>query len=72
RGDQAVEARELPSGKLRWTTRLNGRVSSNIAVADERVYVKTGADSLAQLSLTGVVDRYLKIAKPGAPAATSD
>jgi len=71
RGSQTVEARELPSGKLRWSAKVKGRISSNIAVTDSHVYVKTGEAQLAVLKMTGEVDRYLQIPTPSSPAATS-
>jgi outer membrane protein assembly factor BamB len=61
RGDRIVEARELPTGKLRWRMKLEGKISSNIAVAGKHIYVKTGADRLAELSMAGEVDRYVQI-----------
>jgi outer membrane protein assembly factor BamB len=71
RGKQTVEAREIPSGKLRWSAKLRGRISSNIAVTDSHVYVKTSDAQLAVLRMTGEVDRYLQIARPGGPSAAS-
>jgi outer membrane protein assembly factor BamB len=71
RGIQTIEAHELLSGKLRWSTKLKGRISSNIAVTDSHVYVKTGEAQLAALKMTGDVDRYIQIAGSGRPAAPS-
>ena len=65
RGNQTVEARELPSGKLRWKSRLNGTISSNIAVSGSHIYVKTGVGQLAQLSMKGEVEKYLKVGEGG-------
>lgn len=70
-GGQTIEARELPSGKLRWSAKVKGRISSNIAVTDSHVYVKTGEAELAALRMTGEVDRYLQIATPSGSAAAS-
>jgi outer membrane protein assembly factor BamB len=69
RGSQTIEARELPSGKLRWSAKLRGRISSNIAMTDSHVYVKTGEAQLAALKMTGEVDRYLQIGKSGGSAS---
>jgi len=71
RGGQTVEARELQSGKLRWSAKLRGKISSNIAVSGNHLYVKTGDDQLVALRMTGEVDRYLQIAGPGGPATSS-
>jgi len=71
RGDQIVEARDLPSGKVRWSAKLRGRISSNIVVTDGHVYVKTGEAQLAAVRLTGEVDKYLQIAGPVGPTAAS-
>jgi outer membrane protein assembly factor BamB len=62
-GDQTVEARQLPSGRLRWKRRLKGKISSNIAVADNYVYVKTGESELARLRLAGQIDGYFHLGK---------
>jgi len=64
RGGHTIEARELPSGKLRWSVELKGRISSNIAVTGNHVYVKTGEAQLASLSITGEVRGYFQIAAP--------
>jgi outer membrane protein assembly factor BamB len=71
RGSQTIEARELPSGKLRWSAKLSGRITSNIAVTDSHVYVKNGKAQLAVLRMTGEVDEYIRIAGPDGPAAAS-
>ena len=68
RGSRTVEARELPSGRLRWRAKLKGRISSNIVVTDGRVYVKIGDHELAKLGLTGEIDSYIEIGKPGSSA----
>jgi len=68
--DQTIGARELPSGKLWWSAKLKGRISSNIAVADNHVYVKTGEAQLAMLKMTGEVDGYFQIESPGSLAAS--
>ena len=60
-GSRIVEARELPSGRLRWRAKLKGRISSNIVVTDGRVYVKIGDHELAKLRLTGEIDSYIEI-----------
>lgn len=69
RGSQTLEARELPSGRLRWRVKLKGRISSNIVATDGRVYVKTGDYELAKLRLTGEIDSYIEIGKPGSSAS---
>jgi outer membrane protein assembly factor BamB len=71
RDGDTIEARELPSGKLRWSTRLKGRITSNIAVSNHHVYVKTGEAQMASLSITGEVRGYFKIAGPSGPVPTS-
>jgi outer membrane protein assembly factor BamB len=71
RGGQTIEARELPSGKLHWSAKVKGRISSNIAVTDNHVYVKTGEAQLASLSITGEVRGYFQIAAPSGSAAAS-
>jgi len=71
RGAQTIEARELPSGKLRWSAKLRGRISSNIAARDDHVYVKVGEAQLAALRMTGEVDRYFQIGTPSGSATTS-
>ncbi len=71
RGDRIVEAREVPTGKLRWRMKLEGKISSNIAVADKHIYVKTEADRLAELSIGGRVDGYIQIARPNEAVALS-
>jgi outer membrane protein assembly factor BamB len=71
RGDRTVEARELPTGKLRWRMKLEGKISSNFAAAEKHVYVKTEADRLAELSIEGEVDRYIQIARPSKAVAVS-
>jgi outer membrane protein assembly factor BamB len=69
RSSRTVEARELPSGRLRWKAKLKGRISSNIVVTDGRVYVKIGDHELAKLRLTGEIDSYIELGKPGTSAS---
>jgi outer membrane protein assembly factor BamB len=69
RGRQTVEARELQSGKLRWSAKLRGKISSNIAVSGSHVYLKIGNDHLVGVRMTGEVDRYLQIAGAGGSPA---
>ena len=71
RASHTVEARELPSGKLRWKTRIEGLISSNIVALDRNIYVKTAGNRLAVLSMTGQIDSYLQIGKPDASAASA-
>lgn len=63
RENRTVEARELPSGKLRWSTKLKGKISSNIVATDSRVFVKVGDDQLAVLTMGGEIEKYLQIAR---------
>jgi outer membrane protein assembly factor BamB len=69
RGSHTVEARELPLGRLRWRARLKGSISSNIVVTDRHVYVKIGDHELARLRLTGEIDSYIEMGKPGTSAS---
>jgi outer membrane protein assembly factor BamB len=62
---QTIEARELPSGKLRWSRKLRGRISSNIVATDTRVFVRVGDDQLATLTMAGEIDKYFQIRGPG-------
>jgi outer membrane protein assembly factor BamB len=66
RSSETVEARELPSGRLRWKTKLQGRISSNIATLNNKIYVNASGNRLAVLNVTGHVDGYLQIGKPDA------
>lgn len=61
RGDRTVEARDLPSGKMRWKSRLKGTISSNVVVAGGHIFVKTGKAELAALKMTGEVEKYIQI-----------
>jgi outer membrane protein assembly factor BamB len=70
-GGQTIQAREFPSGKLRWSATLKGKISSNIAVTESHVYVKTGEAQLAALRITGEVDRYFQVAVPPTANAAS-
>jgi outer membrane protein assembly factor BamB len=69
RGSRTVEARELLSGRLCWRAKLKGRISSNVVVTDGRVYVKIGDHELAKLRMTGEVDSYIDLEKPGSSAS---
>ncbi len=71
RGTHTVEARELPSGKLRWKTTLKDTISSNFVVARNRAYVKTGTNQIAVLTMAGEVDGYLRISDSPGQAGSS-
>jgi hypothetical protein len=65
-----LEARDLPSGKLRWRTRLKRPIGSNVSTDEKWVYVKTGTGQVAVLTMAGKVERYLKISDSAGQAGS--